>query len=236
MAAPCSIRFCKLFDHFAFTSIDSAQFERLPEAEPDRQEPGQGHHARKSTRGCTRRASRHSRRPPTFGTFDAVDAARMAWLGRPQPGPIAIDHRRMDHPGMGALPRRHAGHAQAGATGAARRRLHFTGTPNGEIAMRWYPLAERSGYAAARPAIAQFLERMGRRKLIMPVYRRWSRRPTAWPSPSEVFAGAAGLSPDHHRFGRGRDRRAKDKAASTAAPFKPAAPRQPRRPTARRRR
>ncbi len=26
---------------------------------------------------------------------------------------------------------------------------HFTGTPNGEIAMRWYPLAIRSGYTAA---------------------------------------------------------------------------------------
>ena len=26
----------------------------------------------------------------------------------------------------------------------------FTGTPNGEIAQRWYPLAERSGYLDAR--------------------------------------------------------------------------------------
>jgi len=46
----------------------------------------------------------------------------------------------------------------------------FTGTQNGEIAMRWYPLAIRSGYDVARPEIAKFIERVGRRKLIMPIY------------------------------------------------------------------
>ena len=59
---------------------------------------------------------------------------------------------------MGAFPGIHAGHPQPQAqltqlTTAYR----FTGTPNGEIAMRWYPLAERSGYAAARPAMGAFL-------------------------------------------------------------------------------
>src|SRR3546814_2316114 len=46
----------------------------------------------------------------------------------------------------------------------------LTGTPNGEIAMRWYPLAVRSGYTAANEAIAGFLQKIGRRKLIMPTY------------------------------------------------------------------
>ena len=48
--------------------------------------------------------------------------------------------------------------------------FRFTGTGNGEIAQRWYPLAVRSGYFEARPAIAGFLQRIGRRKLIMPTY------------------------------------------------------------------
>ncbi len=48
---------------------------------------------------------------------------------------------------------------------------HFTGTPNGEIAMRWYPLAERNGYTAARAEMGKFLERVGRRKLIIPIYK-----------------------------------------------------------------
>ncbi|HRO28658.1 MAG TPA: leukotriene A4 hydrolase C-terminal domain-containing protein, partial [Luteimonas sp.] len=46
----------------------------------------------------------------------------------------------------------------------------FTGTANGEIAMRWYPLAIRSGYVQANEAVSEFVQRIGRRKLIMPVY------------------------------------------------------------------
>src|SRR5690606_20266964 len=46
----------------------------------------------------------------------------------------------------------------------------FTGTANGELAQRWYPLAVRSGYVQAYPAIAEFLRGIGRRKLIMPTY------------------------------------------------------------------
>src|SRR5690554_485703 len=46
----------------------------------------------------------------------------------------------------------------------------FSQTPNGEIAMRWFPLAVRSGYAIAYPPMEEFLERIGRRKLIMPTY------------------------------------------------------------------
>src|SRR5690606_33520538 len=50
------------------------------------------------------------------------------------------------------------------------RAYRFTGTANGEIAMRWYPLAIRSGYAQANEAIVAFVNRIGRRKLIIPVY------------------------------------------------------------------
>src|SRR5690606_37494347 len=44
----------------------------------------------------------------------------------------------------------------------------FSQTPNGELAMRWFPLAVRSGYAVAYPPMEAFLERTGRRKPIMP--------------------------------------------------------------------
>ncbi|MDX9763997.1 MAG: M1 family metallopeptidase, partial [Chiayiivirga sp.] len=46
----------------------------------------------------------------------------------------------------------------------------FTASQNGEILMRWFPLTVRSGYFEARPAIAEFLQRVGRRKLILPIY------------------------------------------------------------------
>src|SRR5690606_21260379 len=47
----------------------------------------------------------------------------------------------------------------------------FTGTPNAELAQRWYPLAVRSNYVQAYPAIADFVRSLGRRKLIMPTYQ-----------------------------------------------------------------
>ena len=70
----------------------------------------------------------------------------------------------------------------------------FTGTHNGEIAMRWYPLALRSGYLAThpemRPAIAAFLERVGRRKLIMPIYEELVKTPDGLAFARETFAKA----------------------------------------------
>lgn len=48
--------------------------------------------------------------------------------------------------------------------------FRFTGTANGEIAQRWYPLTVRSEYFEARPAMSLFLRKIGRRKLIMPTY------------------------------------------------------------------
>jgi len=67
---------------------------------------------------------------------------------------------------------------------------HFTGTANGEIAMRWYPLTIRSGYLDARPEIAKFIERVGRRKLIMPIYEALAKTPDGLAFAREVFARA----------------------------------------------
>ena len=46
----------------------------------------------------------------------------------------------------------------------------LTGTGNAEIAFRWYVATVRAGYTDARPAIAAFIERIGRRKLVVPIY------------------------------------------------------------------
>ena len=66
----------------------------------------------------------------------------------------------------------------------------LTGTPNGEIAMRWYPLAERSGYFEARPAMAGFLKQVGRRKLVMPIYQALADSPEGLEFAREVFEQA----------------------------------------------
>ncbi|KRG44257.1 aminopeptidase [Stenotrophomonas pictorum JCM 9942] len=72
---------------------------------------------------------------------------------------------------------------------------HFTGTPNGEIAMRWYPLAIRSGYGEAQAAAGEFIQRVGRRKLILPVYAELVKTPEGLAFAKDVFARA---KPGYH--------------------------------------
>lgn len=98
-----------------------------------------------------------------------VDAARTAWLGgKPLAalGTEAWSTQQRIHflDGLPAtLPP-----AQLDELDAV---MKLTGTHNGEYAQRWYPLTIRSGYTKARPAIVAFIERVGRRKLVMPIYR-----------------------------------------------------------------
>jgi len=65
--------------------------------------------------------------------------------------------------------------------------FHFTGTGNGEIAMRWYPLTIRSGYIHAQPAAGEFIQRVGRRKLIVPIYSELVKTPDGLAFAREVF-------------------------------------------------
>ncbi len=72
----------------------------------------------------------------------------------------------------------------------------FTGTPNPEIAQRWYPLTVRSNYVAARPAIEAYLTHIGRRKLIMPTYNTLAKTDEGRAFAQAVFAKAkAGYHP-----------------------------------------
>jgi len=66
----------------------------------------------------------------------------------------------------------------------------LTGTPNGEIGMRWYPITIRSGYVKSRPAIEAFLNKIGRRKLIMPSYTALTESKDGLEFAKQVFAKA----------------------------------------------
>ncbi|WP_460764541.1 M1 family metallopeptidase [Lysobacter fragariae] len=181
------------FDHFAFQSISSQQFADYAKANLLEKFPG------KVTQGEFD-AWLHEPGVPatapqtTSARFDAVDAARKAWLD------------------AGTMPAKDASAKwttqewvhfvegmpetlkpeQLAALDAA---YHFTGTPNGEIAQRWYPLAVRSGYTQANAEIAKFLERVGRRKLIMPTYKELVKTPAGLALAEETFAKA---KPGYH--------------------------------------
>ena len=86
---------------------DSDEFVAYLHAEPARQEPGHGHAERSSTRGCTSRASRSSPSAATLARASAP-STRRARLARRKGAAADVDHRRMEHAGVDALPRWHA--------------------------------------------------------------------------------------------------------------------------------
>ena len=102
--------------------------------------------------------------------FEAVDTARQAWadagdvaaLQQAAKGWTTLEWMRFLESLPPELPTQ-----TLEALDAA---FGFTGTSNGELAMRWYPLTVRSGYVKAQPALTAFTARVGRRKLIMPIY------------------------------------------------------------------
>ena len=167
------------FDHFAFQSITTETFlayakEHLLGPNPGVVSEGE---LEEWLYGPGIPASAPQVLSPRLGI---VDSARLGWRGSKQLPPAQITAKWSTQEwlhfleGMpGTLPL-----ADLEQLDAA---YGFTGTANGEIAMRWYPLAIRSGYAAAYPAAAEFIARVGRRKLIIPVYTRWwPRRAWRW--------------------------------------------------------
>ena len=176
------------FDHFAFQPITTEMFlayakEHLLAANPGKvtedqleawiYEPGIPDSAPQTS----------------SGRFDAVDAARTAWL---EDGTLpdtamtdAWTTQEWVHFIEGMPETLET--AQLAALDDA---YAFTGTSNGEIAQRWYPLTVRSGYDAANDEIAAFLQEIGRRKLIMPTYEALVRTPEGLALAKDVFEKA----------------------------------------------
>ncbi len=176
------------FDHFAFQSITTSQFRdylkaKLIDKHPNvvtMQEVDQWLYEPGIPGNAPQVES---------GKFSTVNAARIAWQGSAKLPDKAI---------TGAWGTQEWVHFLEGMPESLKpeqlqqldEAYHFTGTPNGEIAMRWYPLAERSGYAAAREEMGKFLERVGRRKLILPVYKALVATPDGLAFAEQVFAKA----------------------------------------------
>ena len=176
------------FDHFAFQSIPTTTFIDYARENLLAKHPGKVTEAELDewlyAPGIPASA------PVTESPqFDAVDRLRQAWLdGGALPGTEVTGSwttqewlhfvegmpRTLDQAQLAALDKAYG----------------FTGTPNGELAMRWYPLAVRSGYTAANGEIARFLEKIGRRKLIMPTYEELVKTPEGLALAEQVLAKA----------------------------------------------
>jgi leukotriene-A4 hydrolase len=181
------------FDHFAFQSITTQQFADYLKANLLDKHPGIVSDA--EVNAWLHEPGIPSDAPQVESAkFSTVSAARIAWLGSGNlPNKVITGNWTTQEwvhflEGMPETLKP----AQLAQLDAA---YGFTGTPNGEIAMRWYPLAERSGYAAARTDMGKFLERVGRRKLIMPTYKALVATTDGLAFAKDVFARA---KPGYH--------------------------------------
>jgi leukotriene-A4 hydrolase len=181
------------FDHFAFQSIDTQQFAAFAKANLLDKYPGKVTQAEFDA--WLYEPGVPANAPQTASVrFDAVDAARKAWLDAGTLPDAALTAKWTTQEwvhfieGMPQTLKTE----QLAALDAA---YHFTGTPNGEIAQRWYPLAVRSGYTAANDAIGAFLQRVGRRKLILPTYKELVKTPAGLKLAEDTFAKA---KPGYH--------------------------------------
>ncbi len=201
------------FDHFAFQSITTAQFRdylkatlidkhpnvvTMQEVDQWLYEPGIPGNAPQVE----------------SAKFATVNAARIAWQGSGQLPAKAVTDAWTTQEWVHFLETMPATlkPEQLAQLDAA---YHFTGTPNGEIAMRWYPLAERSGYAAAREEMGKFLEKVGRRKLILPIYKALVATPDGLAFAEQVFAKA---KPATHPITAGSVQAILDAAKAQATP------------------
>ncbi len=176
------------FDHFAFQSIPTTTFVEYAKANLLDKYPGKVSEAELDE--WIYQSGVPADAPKTVSPrFDAVDAARKAWLDAgtlPAKDATAKWSTQEWVHFLDGMPET-LKPEQLAALDAA---YHFTGTPNGEIAQRWYPLAVRSGYPQANEAIASFLERIGRRKLIMPTYNELVKTPEGLKLAQDTFAKA----------------------------------------------
>jgi leukotriene-A4 hydrolase len=182
------------FDAHAFSSVDSMEFKRFLEQELVAKHPGKTTPEEINT-------WMHEPGIPSFAPwatstrFAVVDAAAADWLA----GKVTAS--ALPSAGWGTyqwvrfllrLPRSLPAEKLAELDAAHR----LTGTPNPEIAERWYPLAVRSKYAAAQPEIRKYLISIGRRKLIIPIYDALVETPEGLTFAQASFAEAkAGYHP-----------------------------------------
>jgi aminopeptidase N len=76
---------------------------------------------------------------------------------------------------------------------------HLTGTPNAEIARRWYLVAIRNDYRPARDAMSAYMTRIGRRYLVVPLYEALAKTPEGLAFARGVYAKA---KPGYHPLTR----------------------------------
>ena len=178
----------RYFEHFAFKSVTTEQFrdyllEHLLPTQVDA--------------ATTAEVDQWLYQPglPTFAVlprtaaFDAVDTQRRDWLS----GRIDIDGLKADD--WSPFEMLHFLDGFTAPLPAARmaqldRRFNLTDSRNAEIVFSWLQLAIRGAYEPAYPQLEQYLMRIGRRKLIKPLYEAMTKTPQGRERARRIYAAA----------------------------------------------
>lgn len=121
---------------------------------------------------------------PQSDAFKVVDAARNAWLsGTPLPQLATQEWNAQQW--LHFLQQMPAATSQQPLTSAQLQALdkqfNFSTTGNDEIAFSWFSLALDYNDFAVKPALGQYLQRIGRLRLVLPLYEKLAKSPErAW--------------------------------------------------------
>ncbi len=78
--------------------------------------------------------------------------------------------------------------------------FNLTNTSNAEVAHAWYLLAIKAGYKAVYPAMEKYLISIGRRKLIVPLYKQLAETTQGMAWAKKVYLKAR---PGYHGLAQG---------------------------------
>jgi leukotriene-A4 hydrolase len=176
------------FDHFAFQSITTEQMLAYMDTHLVQAHPG-GMSLAAIKAWIEQPGIPADAKQPSSPRFESIAAARKAWLDGKQAA-AAFDATSWNTQEwmyfLDGLPIPLT-QAQLAELDAA---WHLNGAANAEIARRWYLAAIRAGYRPARPALADYMTRIGRRYLVVPLYEALAKTPDGKAFAREVYAKA----------------------------------------------
>ncbi len=127
---------------------------------------------------------------PTSDAFAKVEQARDEWLKGGSIDALAMTAKAWSTQEwihfVDSMPRK----MEASRLMALDRQFTLTDSGNSEIAHVWFRLAIANRYTAAYPAMERYMIRIGRRKLIVPLYRDLAATPEGLAMANKIFAKA----------------------------------------------
>ncbi|WP_105201104.1 M1 family metallopeptidase [Pseudoalteromonas sp. T1lg10] len=185
------------FKAYSFQSLTTAEFERYLEENLINKHPGVV--SMEKVNEWIHQPGLPADAPqPTSDVFDKVDAETQAWLAGSKPASELPTANWTVHEWLhfiNNLPRDLAGEKMVELDS----QFNLTASTNKEVAFAWFMLAVGNGYEAIYPALDKHLSGIGRRKLIVPLYKALinnNKRDWAY----EVYQGAR---PGYHPLAQG---------------------------------